>query len=90
MVRGRRDRSTGGSHDRPGDRPRHTDVEVDAELLQEAQRQIAAPSRNAAMNEALRRVVNEERAKRETALDAIRQMIADGELDFRPVESIDE
>jgi Arc/MetJ family transcription regulator len=67
-----------------------TDVEVDAELLEEAQRQIAAPSRNAAINEALQRVVDQERAKREAALDAIRQMIADGELDFRPVESIDE
>lgn len=36
----------------------NTDVEIDSDLLEEAQRQISAPSANAAINEALRRLTD--------------------------------
>jgi len=66
------------------------DVEIDAGLLGEAQRQISAASPEAAINEALRRLVEEERAKRQAAGDALHRMVQSGELTFRPLDSIDE
>ncbi|MCO8276932.1 type II toxin-antitoxin system CcdA family antitoxin [Actinoplanes sp. TRM 88003] len=53
-------------------------VTVDGELLLEAQRQISAESISAAVNEALRRLVEEERAKRRAAQERLRQMHEDG------------
>ena len=67
-----------------------TEVEVDRELLEEAQRQISAISPNAAINEALRRLVETERAKRRAAGEALHRMVENGELDFRPLDSVDE
>ena len=66
-----------------------TEAEVDQELLEEAQRQISAPSPNAAINEALRRLVETERATRRAALAAARQMVANGDFDFSAVERMD-
>jgi len=67
-----------------------TDVEIDAELLGEAQRQISATSPEAVINEALRRLVETERAKRQAAGEALHRMVESGELTFRPLDSIDE
>jgi Arc/MetJ family transcription regulator len=65
------------------------ELNLDAELLLEAQRQIGASSPDAAVNEALRRLVDEERAKRDAARARLRQMYDDGALDFHPVEEAD-
>jgi Arc/MetJ family transcription regulator len=65
------------------------ELKLDAELLLEAQRQIGANSPDAAVNEALRRLVDEERAKRDAARASLRQMYDDGALDFHPVEELD-
>ncbi|GIM98210.1 type II toxin-antitoxin system VapB family antitoxin [Paractinoplanes toevensis] len=59
-----------------------TDVEIDAELLEEAQRQISAPSPNAAINEALLRLVTTERARRGAAMEALRKLARDGHFNF--------
>jgi Arc/MetJ family transcription regulator len=67
-----------------------TEEEIDAELLAEAQRQISALSINAAINEALRRLVETERGKRREALAKLRQMVEDGELRFRDLDEVDE
>ena len=64
--------------------------EVDESLLVEAQQQLDIRSPNAAINEALRRLVEYEREKRRHARDQIRKMVEDGELEFRPLESVDE
>ena len=56
--------------------------EIDGALLAEAQRQISAPSLNAAINEALRRLVEEERAKRRAALAKLQEMYDEGVFDF--------
>jgi len=66
------------------------ELKIDAELLLETQRQISAASPDAAVNEALRRLVDEERAKRDAARARLRQMYDDGELDFRPLEELDQ
>lgn len=57
-------------------------LKIDAELLAEAQRQISAPSPDAAVEEALQRLVETERAKRQAALDALRKMVDSGEVTF--------
>ena len=67
-----------------------TEVEIDRELLEEAQRQISATSPNMAINEALRRLVETERAKRRAAGEALRLMVDNGELEFRERDSVDE
>ncbi|HEX8344326.1 MAG TPA: type II toxin-antitoxin system VapB family antitoxin [Actinoplanes sp.] len=67
-----------------------SEPEVDENLLVEAQRQLDIHSPNAAINEALRRLVEYEREKRRHARDQVRKMVEDGELDFRPLESVDE
>ena len=66
------------------------DVEVDAELLEEAQRQIAAPSPNAAINEALRRLVEQERQKRQDAHNRLREMYEAGDFDFSQLKAAEE
>ena len=65
-------------------------VKIDAELLGEARRQISAPSPDAAITEALRRLVDQERAKRDAARARLRKMYDDGELDFGPLEELDQ
>jgi Arc/MetJ family transcription regulator len=66
------------------------ELTLDAELLLEAQRQISAESADAAVNEALRRLVDEERAKRDAARARLQQMYDDGELDFHPLDELDQ
>jgi Arc/MetJ family transcription regulator len=63
--------------------------ELDAELLAEAQRHLSATP-SAVINEALRRLVAEERQRRRAAGEAAQQMAADGLLDFSRLEEIDE
>ena len=67
-----------------------TDVEVDAKLLEEAQRHIAAPSRNAVINEALRRLVEQERQKRQHARARLREMYEAGDFDFSQLKAAEE
>lgn len=67
-----------------------SEPEIDKDLLVEAQRHIGASSPNATINEALRDLVEHEREKRRHARQQIRKMVEDGELDFRPLESVDE
>ena len=67
-----------------------THPEVDRELLVEAQRHLQETSPNAAINEALRRLVETERARRRAAGAALHRMVEKGELDFRSLGSIDE
>jgi Arc/MetJ family transcription regulator len=67
-----------------------SDSEIDAELLSEAQRQISAASPNAAINEALRRLVEHERAKRRRAMERTQQMVDEGHLDLSRLDDIDE
>jgi len=64
-------------------------VEINEELLIEAQRQLEVSSPNAAINEALRRVVEEERARRRRALERTQQMADEGFLDFSKLDDID-
>jgi Arc/MetJ family transcription regulator len=56
--------------------------EIDQELLAEVQRQISATSLNGAINEALRRLVEQERAKRRAALEKLQQMHDEGLFDY--------
>ena len=67
-----------------------TEPEVDQDLLDEAQRQICASSPNAAINEALRRLVEEERAKRRRALARLRQLHDEGAFDYSRLDEADE
>ncbi|XVV10482.1 Uma2 family endonuclease [Actinoplanes sp. CA-131856] len=65
-------------------------VFLDEELLEEARRQIQASSPTAAMNEALRRLVETERGKRRAAGEKLRQMVENGEITFRELGEADE
>jgi Arc/MetJ family transcription regulator len=67
-----------------------TDVEIDGDLLEEAQRQISAPSSNAAINEALRRLVEEEREKRRAARAELERMYDEGAFDFSQLDAAEE
>ncbi|WP_430780158.1 type II toxin-antitoxin system VapB family antitoxin [Actinoplanes sp. G11-F43] len=71
-----------------------TDVEtaetpppIDPELLEEAQRQIQAASPNEAINEALRRLVLEERNKRRAAMEYLWKMHDEGRFDYSHFEA---
>ncbi|SNY55915.1 Uma2 family endonuclease [Paractinoplanes atraurantiacus] len=64
-------------------------VALDQDLLEEAQRQIQATSPTAAMNEALRRLVETERAKRRAAGERLRQMVAEGAFNFPDDDEVD-
>jgi Arc/MetJ family transcription regulator len=77
----------------PNTKPRseiRAELTIDTELLLEAQRQISAASPDDAVNEALRRLVDEERAKRDAARARLQQMYDGGELDFHPLEELDQ
>ena len=66
-----------------------TEPDIDLALLAEAQRQMAVP-RNAVINEALRRLVMEEREKRRAARLRLNKMYQDGEFDFSRLDGVDE
>ena len=59
-------------------------ITLDIELLLEAQRQIGAASLDATVGEALRRLVDQERAKRRAAQERLRQMYEEGAFDVDP------
>jgi len=63
---------------------------VDAELLLEAQRQISAETPDAAVDAALQRLVDQERAKRDAARARLQRMYDDGELNFSELDEPDE
>ncbi len=67
-------------------RPHHAETLIDTELLEEAQRQLSAPSTAAAINEALRRLVVQERVKRREALENLHRLYEEGALDFGAVD----
>ena len=64
------------------------DEEIDQEILEEARRQVGVSSSNAAINIALRRLVEERRERRRRAYIEIQQMVADGLLDLDAIERI--
>jgi hypothetical protein len=63
-------------------------TELDADLLAEAQRQLSA-SPNATINEALQRLVDQERDRRGSAYDNLQQMAGEGGLDLDAVREIE-
>jgi Arc/MetJ family transcription regulator len=67
-----------------------TEVPIDAELLAEAQRHFADASPNATINEALRRLVEDERAKRRAALARLQEMHDEGLFDYSHLDAADE
>jgi Arc/MetJ family transcription regulator len=67
-----------------------TEEEIDAELLFEAQRHLSAPSRNATINEALHRLVEEERGKRRAALERLQRMHDEGLFDYSRLDAVEE
>jgi hypothetical protein len=67
-----------------------TSVIVDAELLEEARRQLSMSSSDDVINEALRRLVEAERAKRRAALEELQQMHDEGRFDYRQLDAVDE
>jgi Arc/MetJ family transcription regulator len=75
---------------KPVSEPPVSELEVDQDLLEEAQRQISAASPNAAINEALRRLVEEERAKRRAGLEKLRQMHDEGAFDYSQLDAADQ
>ncbi|MGX6601135.1 type II toxin-antitoxin system VapB family antitoxin [Micromonosporaceae bacterium Da 78-11] len=67
-----------------------TEPEIDEDLLAEAQRQLTAPTANAAINEALRRLVEQERAKRLAALAKLHEMHDEGRFDYSQLDAVEE
>jgi Arc/MetJ family transcription regulator len=67
-----------------------TDVEIDSELLDEAQRQLFPSSPHATINEALRRLVEEEREKRRAALEELQQMHDEGHFDYSQLDAAEQ
>lgn len=67
-----------------------SEPEIDEELLVEAQRQISAPFRNSAINEALRRLVEEERGKRREAMEQLRRLNDEGAFDYDALDAADQ
>ncbi|MET3430294.1 Arc/MetJ family transcription regulator [Actinoplanes tereljensis] len=66
------------------------DVEIDAELLAEAERQGSHRTPNRALNAALRVYVEIARAKRQAAGEALKKMADSGELDFSAFDEVSE
>jgi hypothetical protein len=64
--------------------------QLDADLLEEARRQLAAASPNAVLNEALRRLVAQERQMRRAARAAAQRMADDGLLDFSKLDTAEQ
>jgi len=75
--------------DAPPARKAQITLAVDAELLAEAQRQINVDSVEATVDESLRRLVEQERTKRDAARARLREMYDSGELEFDDVEESD-
>jgi Arc/MetJ family transcription regulator len=67
-----------------------TESQIDPELLEEAQRQLGDVSPNEAINEALCRLVQQERLKRREALETLRRMSDEGLFDYSVLDQEDE
>jgi Arc/MetJ family transcription regulator len=67
----------------------NAEPDIDAELLAEAQRQLGLPSVNETINVVLRRVVEDERARRRRSLERLQQMSDEGLFDFGAVDEAD-
>jgi predicted component of type VI protein secretion system len=65
------------------------DEPIDEELLAEAQRHLGL-SADGAVNEALRRLVDEERGKRHAAQEHLWTMFDEGAFDFSKLDAADE
>lgn len=63
--------------------------DLDEGLLEEAQRQLGGTSRGEALNTALRRLVEQERARRRRALERTQHMADEGLLDFSKLDDVD-
>jgi Arc/MetJ family transcription regulator len=63
--------------------------DIDEELLAEAQRQLGLSSRNETLNAGLRRVVEQERARRREALAELRRMSKEGLFNYGALEEAD-
>jgi Arc/MetJ family transcription regulator len=68
---------------------RTAEPEIDAELLEEAQRQLGGQSPNAAINAALRLFVDQQRDRRGRAFDRLQEMADAGGFDFTRIEEAD-
>jgi hypothetical protein len=66
-----------------------TIADIDEELLFEAQRQLNGASRSEALNEGLRLLVEQRRARRLRALERTQQMADEGLLDFSKLDELD-
>jgi Arc/MetJ family transcription regulator len=62
------------------------ELTIDAEVLREAQRHVGSESIEATVNEALRRLVEQERERRLRAFDNLQRMAAEGLIDFDAIE----
>jgi Arc/MetJ family transcription regulator len=67
-----------------------TEPDIDPNLLAEAQRQIQVGWPNEAINEALRRLVEQERDKRRTARARLERMSDEGMFDFGRLDAAEE
>jgi Arc/MetJ family transcription regulator len=67
-----------------------TEEEIDSDLLAEAQRHLTAHSPNTAINEALRRLVEQEREKRRAARARLDEMYESGAFDFSHLDAAEE
>ncbi|WP_212990635.1 type II toxin-antitoxin system VapB family antitoxin [Actinoplanes auranticolor] len=67
-----------------------TEEEIDSDLLAEAQRHFSAHSSNAAINEALRRLVEQEREKRRAARARLNERYEAGAFDFSQLDAAEE
>jgi Arc/MetJ family transcription regulator len=74
----------------PSDVKAQVVLKLDAELLAEAQRQLGVVPPEEAVDEALRRLVDQERAKRDAARARLKEMYDSGDLEFRPLGELDE
>jgi Arc/MetJ family transcription regulator len=66
-----------------------SEPQIDAELLEEAQRQTGAAWPNEAINVALRELVEDRRARRRRALEELQRMAEEGGFDWDAVDEAD-
>jgi hypothetical protein len=71
-------------------RPESEAESLDDELLSEGKRQLPELSTSALLNEALRRLVEEERERRRQARERLRRMHGEGLFDYSALDAADE
>ncbi|MET9515928.1 type II toxin-antitoxin system VapB family antitoxin [Streptomyces sp. NPDC002994] len=65
-----------------------TVIDLDDEALQEAARHLGTTTKRDTVNAALREIAD--RRRRAAAVERMRQMVADGEIDFSVIEPVGE